>query len=700
MPLPFSALSALLTRLEETPAEKSNQVISKWFSTHRQEIDSLSVSSAVALLSSLLPERRSDRVYAIQSATLCRILGRGLSLCTAQLKDLQAYRLPGRGDIGACLERVLRAGGPPALPVVTVDEVDQVLNKLAAQCRFSGDKRLSLEEKDRMIGNVFKRLSPGCAKWLTRLILKDLSSAVIDDNFVLIEFHFLLPDILRFQNDFSVAVSLLKSAKLRAYPSHADAQSRALHHQTAAMMLEPRVGCKVGLPTFVKARGMDSCLKIVGERSWVLERKYDGEYCEVHVDLSASASLEGCITIFSKSGKESTQDRRGLLPSLIASLRLGQEWCKIRDRAIMLGEIFVWSTLGGVLGEGGIMPFDKIRKHVSRSGTIVGTEMDSPVHEHEQLAIVFFDLLLLDDEVVMARSVEERRAMLRKVYAKIHGRVMGAEWKIVDFAAPTARSTLERHFAASIAQRCEGLVLKPCGEPYFPLVGETARPFIKVKKDYIDGLGDEADFAVIGGSYNPQLVRKEYGKVHWTDFHLGCLLNPDEVRRFQKRPSYRLVGTLSAGPCVPKAIVKSLNALGQGAVDNQPPYVFDIEGSKTLGTRFKKPFVLEVLGSGFVNPPNSGGSYMLRHPRARRLHHDRHWTTCVSFQELQTQAQVALDRKDDDADEAKAWLRRLKGNKKQHPAIVYFTNYMLKNVSLRRCNGVFSTVYRHNTVYS
>jgi DNA ligase 4 len=39
------------------------------------------------------------------------------------------------------------------------------------------------------------------------------------------------------------------------------------------------------------------------------ERKYDGEYCQVHIDLGENKS---CIKIFSKSGKDSTNDRIGL----------------------------------------------------------------------------------------------------------------------------------------------------------------------------------------------------------------------------------------------------------------------------------------------------------------------------------------------------------------------------------------------------
>jgi DNA ligase-4 len=40
-------------------------------------------------------------------------------------------------------------------------------------------------------------------------------------------------------------------------------------------------------------------------------------------------------------------------------------------------------------------------------------------------------------------------------------------------------------------------VLKGCDDPY--LSSEEGRTFIKLKKDYIPGLGDTADFVIVGG---------------------------------------------------------------------------------------------------------------------------------------------------------------------------------------------------------
>lgn len=38
-----------------------------------------------------------------------------------------------------------------------------------------------------------------------------------------------------------------------------------------------------------------------------MERKYDGEYCQIHIDISKKN--DGWLKIFSKSGRDSTGDR-------------------------------------------------------------------------------------------------------------------------------------------------------------------------------------------------------------------------------------------------------------------------------------------------------------------------------------------------------------------------------------------------------
>lgn len=73
--------------------------------------------------------------------------------------------------------------------------------------------------------------------------------------------------------------------------------------------IRPRAGIMVGLPVFEKARSIKHCCQLVGRREVSVERKYDGEYCQIPIQRHRTGHD---ISIFSKSGRDSTRYRVGL----------------------------------------------------------------------------------------------------------------------------------------------------------------------------------------------------------------------------------------------------------------------------------------------------------------------------------------------------------------------------------------------------
>ena len=85
MPFPFIEICTLLNNLVgiEThdppllaPAKysRAKDTVESWFKSHRRKIIELSEDGQTALLSALLPEWRTDRVYGIQTQSLSRML--------------------------------------------------------------------------------------------------------------------------------------------------------------------------------------------------------------------------------------------------------------------------------------------------------------------------------------------------------------------------------------------------------------------------------------------------------------------------------------------------------------------------------------------------------------------------------------------------------------------------------------------------
>ena len=387
MPLLFAQLCDLLSALEDLsrrdppllPARlrlRYNETIKSWFVNHPVSINSLDVD-AVALLSTLFPAKRNDRVYHIQLKRLTKLLKRCLCLGKDRLAILDQWQIPGRGNLGDCVERALQQAEFPKTLVkdsVTVNQVDIVLASIAKQCRFSGPKVRQREVADdqevlSLLSNTYQRMQSREAKWFTRLILKDFSCLDLADTMV---YYYIDPRLrvaMQMYDEFEAAVT-----ELRGLPASQmiDSEQGGWTQQCAndAHLLPPKIGVKLGPPKWVKAKGgVKHALSVIEGRTMSVERKHDGEYCQVHVDLSRG---QNCIQIFSKSGKDSTTDRIGVHQAIKDGLRIGRDGCNFSEKCILEGELLVWSEKTKE-----VLEFHKIRKHVSRSGSFLGTDLDS-----------------------------------------------------------------------------------------------------------------------------------------------------------------------------------------------------------------------------------------------------------------------------------------------------------------------------------
>ena len=386
MPLLFKNLCDLLSALESyssrrppLPPAKCEKLyletITHWFRYHKIFVDSPDVDPVV-LLSALLPAKRTDRVYGIQAQSLSRKLRRCLNLGEGRWQQLEQWKTPGRGDLGECVERVQRQAEfpiPPAAHQVTLEEIDQVLANIAKTNRFSApsvrgyEPNRSPTDVVESFQQLYHRLQSREAKWLTRLVLKDYPGLELKESVL---FHCLdvrLPAMMKSQDSFESAIESLRNQRisLRA-ASHGD--GRSVEAQTKDMLM-PKLGIKVGRANYLKGRSVKQVVSMVTGRLMSIERKYDGEYCQIHIDLTKRSSP---IQIFSKSGKDSTKDREKLHPSITKSLRIDSQDCGFAKACILEGEMVVWNDT-----ENKILPFCKLRKHVSRSGSFLGSAMDS-----------------------------------------------------------------------------------------------------------------------------------------------------------------------------------------------------------------------------------------------------------------------------------------------------------------------------------
>src|SRR4051794_17434956 len=184
-----------------------------------------------------------------------------------------------------------------SLGPLMVVELDHLLDRMAACCDFSDAnfcRKFSQVDRNTASDGLiraFQRMVPLEVKWAVRLLQKDLRPAVIPEMTVLELTHPLLPNMLRIYNSLS---AVFKQLDIPRRPNV----------ESDTSLAEPQTGTMVGLPRFEKARSLRHAQNIMHGREASVERKYDGEYCQVHVRRQEGGQIE--IKLFSKSGRDST----------------------------------------------------------------------------------------------------------------------------------------------------------------------------------------------------------------------------------------------------------------------------------------------------------------------------------------------------------------------------------------------------------
>ncbi|KAI1462370.1 hypothetical protein F4805DRAFT_410367 [Annulohypoxylon moriforme] len=658
MPFPFRYVCDLLQQLGDESRQDENKklstkaIIETWFRTHRPHLNAPE-NHACAILSTLLPERRTDRVYFIQTQRLEGIFARALILGNSRVLELRRYNTPGLGvDLADCIEGILER--TPNLShdnnELTVEEIDDALSHIAAACRFSSPavralrKTSNAGDQDKSLINIYRRLTARDAKWFTRLVLKNYQPVSMDERIVFRCYHPLLPQMMKVRDDFTKAAELLRHI------------SQSPHCQNEITdILKPVIGTKVGRQAWFKGRSIKHCLDMGRSRDMSCEQKIDGEYCQIHINLRKPHSN---IQIFSKSGKDSTQDRLGLHQVIRESLKLSDADCPLTIGCILEGELVVYSNK-----ENKILPFHKIRKYVSRSGSFIGTSFDSQPHDYEHLMIVYYDVLMIDDESLLGIRQSERFKRLSELITCRKGCAQLVQREIISFSRPSAASKLREAFAKCIVSRNEGLVLKP-DEPYFDF-SINPKPYtcnIKLKKEYVQGWGDVGDFAVIGASYDAAKA-KEYKKsgINWTHFFIGCLENRDKARAGIEKPRFVVTNVVELSEallstviyqCFPSPVSYGQNEdiileFRRGRVDKRPTDVF------------LDPLVFDMRCFSFDKEPNTN-FWSMRFPAVSKIHHDRSYWDTISFSELQEIASNATKMPEvEDSQEMREWIAAL-----------------------------------------
>ena len=139
---------------------------------------------------------------------------------------------------------------------------------------------------------------------------------------------------------------------------------------------------------------------------------------------------------------------------------------------------------------------------------------DVDIKDVKSCCLFAFDILCYNDEKLIGKSLRERRVYLKRVTREVPGEFQYATQLTTDDL-----DELRQFLDQSIKHSCEGLMVKMLeGEESHYEPSKRSRNWLKLKKDYLEGVGDSFDLCVLGAYWTGKGKRTgTYG-----GFLLGC----------------------------------------------------------------------------------------------------------------------------------------------------------------------------------
>ncbi|RWR91077.1 DNA ligase 1-like protein [Cinnamomum micranthum f. kanehirae] len=214
-------------------------------------------------------------------------------------------------------------------------------------------------------------------------------------------------------------------------------------------------------------KGVTEILDKFQESELTCEYKYDGERAQIHYMEDGSVQIYG----------RNTQPITGKYPDVVSSV---SRFKKPSVKSFVLDcEVVAYDR-----GKQKILPF-QILSTRARKGVLLS---DINV----QVCIFAFDILYLNGQPLLQEQLKVRREHLYDSFEELPG--------TFQFATAIISSSLEeihKFFEASVNDSCEGLIIKKLIRDATYEPSKRSLNWLKLKKDYMDSIGDSLDLVPI-----------------------------------------------------------------------------------------------------------------------------------------------------------------------------------------------------------
>ncbi|KAF8767052.1 DNA ligase 1 like protein [Argiope bruennichi] len=242
--------------------------------------------------------------------------------------------------------------------------------------------------------------------------------------------------------------------------------------------------------------GINEVLNRFDKNEFTCEYKYDGERAQIH------RTDKGEVKIFSRNQEDNTSKYPDIISRLPKALK------ETTTSFILDTEAVAWDSETKQ-----ILPFQVLSTRKKKDAV----ESDIVV----QVCIMAFDLLYLNGKSLVKKPLKERRELLHSSFVEVENEFMFVKYRDGDNA-----ETMQEFLDESVKGNCEGLMVKALSVDASYEIAKRSHNWLKLKKDYLNGIGDTLDLVVIGGYHGKGKRKGFYG-----GFLLACY--DDENEEFQ-----------------------------------------------------------------------------------------------------------------------------------------------------------------------
>lgn len=451
------------------------------------------------------------------------------------------------GDIGSVAEEILRERKQKGLFHVdlTLQDIYESLTRISdLRGQGSTNNRIKLYE------NMLMNATPLEAKFITRIISGKLRLGVSDSTILAaLEMCFGAQDMkenvenaYNFHPDMGYIASLLMDGKLQEIENTGP---------------EPLIPIKVMLAE--RLPDLPSIMEKMGDRA-AMEYKYDGLRSQIHFK-------DGLVRIYSRSDENVTEQ----FPDIVESFRSTFK-C---SSCILDGEAVPYNPDTGEL-----YPFQMVSQRRGRKYGIEHLRSEIPV------VVFLFDIVYLDGRSYSNVPYPRRRETLENLFRE------NDNFKLARRIVTGDQEEAKAFFEQSIADGCEGLVIKNITDQSVYKAGARGWLWIKLKRDYQAEMADTVDLAVVGAFHGHGRRKGTYGAL------LMAVFNSDSQE-------FQTVCKLGTG--FTDDILKALPSMLQPFVSKEKPP--EVSSNMVPDVWFHPGLIMEVAGAEITISPVHTCSY-------------------------------------------------------------------------------------------